>query len=372
MFRVPLTPGISTHSPMLQRTFRLSADSGASQTAPSAAVYRQSQLTKPPGSLGRLESVALDLARIQNVERPTARPAAALVFASDHPVVKHGVAAYPSSVTAGMLHNFAAGGAAASVACEWVHGIPLEVHDVGVNGAEPVLGRTGGVPVIRHELAHGEAGDLRVEDAMSPSLFQAALDAGASAVRGLDPVPRVVVLGEMGIGNTTPASAVAAALLGLPASQLAGPGTGLDESGIARKAQVVADAVARLDGDGPMEVLRRVGGRELAAIVGAAQAAKQLGAAILVDGFIVTAALLAAVRDDPSLRESLIFAHRSGEPGHALLLDALDADPLLDLGLRLGEASGALAAYGLVELAARWHSDMATFAEAGLEGGGAS
>ena len=206
---------------------------------------------------------------------------------------------------------------------------------------------------------------------MDEALFSASIEAGRQAVLALEPAPKVLLLGEMGIGNTTPASAVAAALLGRPASELAGPGTGLDSEGVRRKVAVIEDALARIhkgDHVTPMEVLRRVGGREISALAGAALAAREIGAAVLVDGFIVTAAILAAVLHEPKLRSHLLFAHRSGEPGHARLLKALEAEPLLDLGLRLGEASGSLAAYGLVELACQLHAGMATFAEAALEG----
>ena len=339
-------------------------------TGSERAAARQLQLTKPPGSLGALERIALQLAAIQDVERPVATPAAAILFAADHPVVVHGVAAFPPSVTAGMVLNFAAGGAAASVAAGSMHGIPLEVHDVGVDTPYQ-LPEGGAAKVKRHESAAWPAGDLRVEDAMGKELFTASVEAGRSAVLGLEPCPRVVILGEMGIGNTTPASAVAAALLGRPAADLVGPGTGLDEAGVRHKARVVDEALARLGTAAdlqPLDVLRRVGGRELAALAGAALAAEECGAAVLVDGFIVTSAVLAAVRHRPALRANLLFAHRSGEPGHALLLEALEAAPLLNLGLRLGEGSGALAAFGLVELACKLHGEMATFAEAGLEG----
>ncbi len=335
-----------------------------------AAAARQAQLTKPPGSLGKLEEIALTLAAIQDAEKPTARPAATLIFAADHPVVKHGTAAYPASVTAGMIANFAAGGAAASVSAVQVHGMALEVHDVGVDTSYELPASSVAV-VRRHASADHAAGDLRTEDAMDEALFNASVEAGRQAVFALDPAPKVLLLGEMGIGNTTPASAVAAALLGRPASDLAGPGTGLDSEGVQRKAVVIADALARIgtnDPVKPMDVLRRVGGREMSALVGAALAAREIGAAVLVDGFIVTAAIYAAVLHEPELRSHLIFAHRSGEPGHAKLLDALEAEPLLDLGLRLGEASGSLAAYGLVELACELHAGMATFAEAALEG----
>ena len=338
-----------------------------------AATARQAQLIKPSGSLGALEKVILDLALIQNAERPLARPAAAIVFAADHPVVKHAVETCPGPGTSGMIVNAVRGGAAASVATDWIHGIPLEVHDVGVDTAYEIPTNGSSAQLFRHRFDGLIAGDLRAEDAMSAELFTAAVTAGRTAVLTLEPQPKVLILGEMGIGNTVPASAVSAALLKRPVEEfLAAPGQGGDGASSRREREVVADALARLAStDGPLEVLRRVGGRELAAIVGAVQGAREIGAAVLVDGFTVATAVYAAVLDDPALRQYLIFGHRSGEPGHALLLEAMDARPLLDLGLRLGEGSGALAAFGLVEYAARLHSDMAPFAEAVFDGSSA-
>lgn len=341
-----------------------------------AAAARQSQLTKPVGSLGALEHLVLDLARIQNAERPLARPAAAVIFAADHPVVQHSAAAYPSSATAGMVVNLSRGGSAAAVAADWVLGICLQVHDVGVDMPYDIPLNGSSAEVIKHRFSGLAAGDIRVQDAMSPELFEASVAAGRSAVLGLEPRPKVLMVGEVGFGNVTPATAVTAALLNRPVAELvgstagptAGPTDGVDEADRSRTLEVVSDALSRLDStDQSLEVLRRLGGRELASIVGAVQAAKEIGAAVLVDGFVVTAAIYAAVLDDPSLRENLIFGHRSGEPGHSMLLDAMRAKPLLDLGFRLGEASGALAAFGLVEYAARLHSDMATFADAELD-----
>jgi nicotinate-nucleotide--dimethylbenzimidazole phosphoribosyltransferase len=242
--------------------------------------------------------------------------------------------------------------------------IPLQVVNVGV--AMPEL-----PGVVRAPSAEMSAGDLRTEDAMPAETFDAALAAGRDAVRALSPAPRVLLLGEMGIGNTTAASAVVAALLGLDAERAVGGGTGVDAEGRARKVAVVRDAVARVAADeAPLEVLRQVGGRELAALAGAALEAASQGIAILVDGFIVSAALLAAVRSDASVRPYLIPAHRSREPGHHAVLEALiDPDvahPLLDLDLALGEASGALLAFPLLELALATHSQMATFEAAGV------
>ena len=220
-----------------------------------AAAARQFQLTKPLGSLGALEQVVLDLASIQNAERPMARPAAAVIFAADHPVVRHGVAIYPASVTAGMVVNFARGGAAAAVAADWVHGLPLQVHDVGVDTAYDIPPNGSSAEVFRHRFNGLAAGDLRVEDAMSPELFEAAVEAGRLAVVNLEPRPKVLILGEMGIGNAMPASAVSAALLGRPAEEFVGLGAGVDGEGLRRRQQVIDDALARLGStEDPLEL----------------------------------------------------------------------------------------------------------------------
>lgn len=339
-----------------------------------AAIARQAQLTKTVGSLGVLEQVVLDLARIQDAERPVARPAAAVIFAADHPVVRHDAAPRPSSATAGRVANLARGGAAAAVAADWVHGIPLQVHDVGVDVSYDIPANGFSAEVVRHRFNGLQAGDIRIEDAMSPELFELALAAGRAAVLALEPHPKVLILGDAGGGDGAPVRAVAAALLRRPAAEVVGPSPmGGDADGMEQRAEVVSDALSRLTGtDSALEVIRRVGGRELASIVGAIQAAKEMGAAVLVDGLTVTAAIYAAVLDDPSLRQNLIFAHCSGEPAHLMLLDAMSATPLLDLGLRLGEGSGALAAFGLVEYAARLHSDIATIADGEVDEAGRS
>lgn len=327
-----------------------------------AARTRQGTLTKPAGALGRLEQLAIQLAGIQRTAIPSARPAACLLFAAEHPVTRHGVSAYPSEVTAAMVANFVGGGAAASVLSRR-QGIPLQVVNVGV-AMPPLAG------VVRAPSADLPAGDLRTEDAMPVATFEAALAAGRAAVAGLAEAPRVLLLGEMGIGNTTAASAVAAALLGMAPEDAVGAGTGVDAAGRARKLAVVHDALARLpEGLPPLEVLRRVGGRELAAIAGATLEAAERGIAILVDGFIVSAAVLAAARHEPGIVPYLVPAHRSREVGHQRVLEALVGDAslaLLDLDLALGEASGALLAFPLVELALFTHAEMATFDGAGV------
>jgi nicotinate-nucleotide--dimethylbenzimidazole phosphoribosyltransferase len=326
------------------------------------ALERQASLTKPPGSLGRLETLAVQLSEAQGTVRPSARPASAILFAADHPVVNLGVSAYPQAVTRAMVLNFVAGGAAASVAARRL-GIDLHVVDVGVAGAEPVAG------AFRADVANRLEGDLVTSDAMSPEVFAEALEAGAAAVGRLAPDVRVVILGEMGIGNSTLASAVAAATTGAAVDDVVGRGTGVDEEGLVRKRSVVSQALARVGPVSPREALRRLGGRELASIFGAAMAAIERGKVVLVDGAIVTSALLALVSERPEARAQLVFAHRSADRSHATMLRWLDVAPLLDLGLRLGEASGALVAFPLLELACALQSEMATFGEAAVPEG---
>lgn len=335
--------------------------------AESARAHQQS-LTKPPGSLGFLEEVPVQLAGLQHTALPSSRPASAILFASDHPVARHGVSAYPAEVTAAMLRNYVAGGAAASVLAKAL-AVPLTVVDVGVRGAGE-LASTDWVRFVRAGVADDDAGDLRVEDAMTETTFARAVRAGADAVDALPEDVVVLVLGEMGIGNTTAASAVAASLLearGDEADMLVGAGTGVAGAALSRKRAVVRDALARVgEVRSPEEAIRRLGGRDIAALFGAAARASELGMAVLIDGFIVSAAALALVLAGPATRGSLLFAHRSAEQGHRRVLEALEARPLLDLGLRLGEASGAFLALPLLDLACALHARMATFASAGV------
>jgi nicotinate-nucleotide--dimethylbenzimidazole phosphoribosyltransferase len=338
--------------------------------AASAALAREHQqrLTKPRGSLGFLEEIAVQLAGIQGTVMPSSRPAAAILFASDHPVVAHGVSAYPAEVTAAMLRNFVGAGAAASVLAKAL-GVPLTVVDVGVAGIG-ALASSEAARIVRAPVADDEAGDLRVEDAMSEATFRRAVEAGRAAVDAIPTGVVVLALGEMGIGNTTAASAVAATILearGADADALVGSGTGVTGLALERKRAVVRDAIARVGRvHSPEEAIRRLGGRDMAALFGAAARASERGIAVLVDGFIVSSAILALVRTSPAVRRSLFFAHRSAEPGHRRVLEALEATPLLDLGLRLGEGSGALLALPLLDHACALHAGMATFASAGV------
>jgi nicotinate-nucleotide--dimethylbenzimidazole phosphoribosyltransferase len=333
------------------------------------AAARQELLTKPPRSLGALEDLAIQLAGWQGSSRPRARPATAILFASDHPVVRNGVSAYPSEVTAAMVDNFLAGGAAASVACRSL-GVSLRVVDVGVarpRAPEPLRAR-GDISFRRDRVAEMRVGDLRVEDAMAEDTYLAALEAGASEVETLPGDVAVLVLGEMGIGNTTVASAMAAAQLGLSGKEVVGPGTGITGAALERKAHVVQDAIDRVGAASPHRIVQALGGREVAAMIGAAASALQKRIVVLADGFTVGAAMLALLRLHPEARPGIVFAHRSAEPAHRRILEAVEARPLLDLGLRLGEGSGALAALPLLDLACALHSGMATFEEAQVPG----
>lgn len=329
-----------------------------------AARLRQSQLTKPPGSLGRLEEVAIRLAGMRGHAPAPLDPVRIVVFAADHGVAAERVSAFPQAVTVEMVRNFARGGAAISVLAR-ATGATLEVVNVGTV-ADP-----GELPgVVDRRIAPGTA-NFAEAPAMSKEQLGRALAAGAEAVdRAQRDGARLLIGGEMGIANTTSAAAIACALLGLPATDVVGPGTGVDRNGVVHKASVVDAAIERhrVRMDSALAVLRCVGGFEIAALAGAYQRCAQLGIPALVDGFIASSAVLAAARWCPGITDWCIFAHSSAEPGHARILSALGAVPLLDLGMRLGEGSGAAAALPLVRLAAQLHFDMATFAEAGVSG----
>ncbi|HET6630678.1 MAG TPA: nicotinate-nucleotide--dimethylbenzimidazole phosphoribosyltransferase [Woeseiaceae bacterium] len=334
--------------------------------AAARARWRQSQLTKPRGSLGRFEDLAVILAGLQGVERPRVENVRVAIFAADHGIAAHGVSAYPQCVTRQMVGNFAAGGAAVNVLAAGT-GATLEVIDVGtLNAGEPPPG------VIVNRCGPGTA-DFRTCAAMTERQLESALNAGRAAVgRARAAGSELFIGGDMGIGNTTSAAALACALLGAPAEALAGPGSGLSTAGVRRKAAVIARAltVHRDHLDDPLEALRRLGGFEIAALAGAFSACAQQRVPVLVDGFITGVAALIAVRLCPGSGKWMLHAHRSAEPGHRRVLDALGARPLLDLGFRLGEGSGALAALPLLRLACSLHAEMATFAQAGVAAAG--
>lgn len=325
-----------------------------------AAKARQAMLTKPPGSLGQLEILGATLAAMQRSQQPDLTRVAILIFAADHGVAEAGVSAYPQAVTAAMVRNFAQGGAAISVLAASL-GASLQVFNLGTREPLEPLPR-----VWDRRLGPGTANFLHTP-AMTSKQCARALRAGCEAVDGaIAEGAQLVIGGEMGIGNTTAAAALGCALLQCPAVELVGPGTGLDVTGVAHKIAVVEAALARHQPEEPLHVLRCLGGFEIAALVGAYLRCGQRGVPVLVDGFITAAAALVAVTLCPPLKAWLFHAHRSQEPGHRRLLQALQGEPLLDLQLRLGEGSGAALALPLLRAAAAVHARMRTFTEAGI------
>lgn len=338
-----------------------------SEAHAAAAEARQNALTKPKGALGALERLAIRLAALQRTDRPRADNVRIVLFAGDHGITAQGVSAYPSAVTVQMLGNFARGGAAISVLAHEL-GAPLEVIDVGTLAANEIAG------VMIDKPCRGTR-DFSREPAMTIDEAQHALMTGRrAALRAAEHRADLLILGEMGIGNTTSATAIAAALLARPPADLAGAGTGLDAEGVRHKTAVISEALklhglTQPDTD-PLKVLTRVGGLEIAALSGAIIGAAQSGIPVLVDGFIVTVAALLAIRLNASCHGWLIYSHRSSEQGHRLVLDALGAEPILDLKLRLGEGSGAALALPIVRLTCALHAQMATFAEANVSDAG--
>ena len=326
-----------------------------------AAVARQAQLTKPTGALGRLEQLAIELAGLQATERPRATRVPIIIFAGDHGIVAQGVSAYPQAVTIAMMANFASGGAAISVLAREL-GSTLEVVDAGTL-AEAAM------PDIVTDKPRLGTRDFSAEAALTPAELAFAFEAGQRAVaRAKAHQPDLLIFGEMGIGNTTTSGAIAAGLLGIGAEEIAGSGTGVDAAGRAHKARVIDAAIARhgVAGAAPEKILCAVGGLEIAAISGAIVAAAQARIPVLIDGFIVSVAALAAVRLNPSCQPFLLPSHQSAEQGHRLVLRALNVQPLISLDLRLGEGSGAAIALPLVRSACSLHNDMATFAQANV------
>lgn len=311
--------------------------------ATEAARARQMQLTKPPGSLGVLEDIAIFMAGWQGKERPEINRAQALVFAGNHGVCAQGVNPFPQEVTAQMVTNFEAGGAAINQLCR-------------ANGAD--------LSVIALDLDH-PTGDFTAGAAMSESECLEALNRGAAAV---DTNADILLLGEMGIGNSTVAAALACAIYGGDASEWVGPGTGSDDEGVALKSRVVASGVARHGTGSPMSILAALGGREQAAICGAILAARMARIPVLLDGYICTAAASPLHGTNPSLLDHCLIGHLSAEPGHIRLLNAMGKTAVVNFSMRLGEGTGAALSLGILKSALACHNGMATFAEAGVSG----
>ncbi len=330
-----------------------------------AAQTRQMQLTKPPGSLGDLEGIAIRLAGMQSTQQPALDQVRIAVFAADHGIAAEGVSAFPQAVTGQMILNFARGGAAISVLARNL-GASLEVVDVGSIGNNEAM--TG---VVVQKAAKGAA-NFRRQPAMTEVQLVAAMQAGRDAVeRARQDGAQLFIGGEMGIANTSAATALACALLGRSAGEIAGPGTGLDAAGVARKAQIIDESLAlhRAAMTSPLEALRHVGGFEIAALAAAYIACAQAGLPVLVDGFIASSAALVAMKIRPDAANWWFYGHASAEPGYVHLMRALDAKPLVNLGMRLGEGSGAAVALPILRLAAALHGQMATFGDAGVSEG---
>ncbi len=323
--------------------------------------------TKPLGSLGRLELLALRLGQILGTDAPQLHAPQMLVCAGDHGLAARGVSAYPSDVTWQMVENFLAGGAAVSVLARQ-HGLALTVVDCGV--AKDIAAREGapGQPqLVLRKIAAGTQ-DASQGPAMSVAQCEAALQNGMDIVHSLP--GNALLLGEMGIGNTSVASLLLARLAGLPIADCTGAGTGLDAAGIARKCAVLQQALqANAGATEPLAALAALGGFEVATLVGAVLQAASENRVVVVDGFITSAAVLVASRLQPRVLQRCVFAHRSGERAHGLMLDQMQAEPLLDLGLRLGEGSGAALAWPLLQSACAVLREMASFESAGVAQG---
>ncbi|MDQ1849086.1 nicotinate-nucleotide--dimethylbenzimidazole phosphoribosyltransferase [Gemmobacter fulvus] len=312
--------------------------------AEAGARARNGQLTKPPGALGRLEDLAIWYAGWRGVARPSLVRPQVIVFAGNHGVTARGVSAFPAEVTVQMVANFRAGGAAVNQLAK-AFGASMSVHEL--------------------ELERPTA-DFTTAPAMSEAELLAALAVGWQAV---DAEADLLVVGEMGIGNTTPAAAMACALFGGTAGEWTGRGTGVDDAGLALKTQVVAEGLARHPSRDPLEVLRCLGGREIAAMAGAIARAHAERIPVILDGFICTAAAAVLALSASGALDHCVAGHASAEGAHRALLSKLGKAPLLDLGLRLGEGSGAALAIGVLKGAIACHSGMATFAEAGVSDG---
>jgi len=332
------------------------------ESAMLAARARQDTLTKPRGSLGRLEELSIQLAGMQANPLPTVERKAVIVMAADHGVASEGVSAYPAEVTAQMVLNFLRGGAAINVLARQA-GARVTIVDIGVaTEIEPEPG------LVQCKVMRGTR-SLAQGPAMTRQEAEQALQVGVDvlnkeAAQGLD----LLATGDMGIGNTTPSSAIAALMTGLPVAQVVGRGTGIDDEGLKNKIKVIERALAvnRPNAGDALDVLHKVGGLEIAGLAGVMIAAAGKRIPIVVDGFISTAAAMIAVELAPRVREYLISAHQSVEKGHRAMLRHLGLTPLLDLNMRLGEGTGAALAFHLVEASTRILREMATFDEAGV------
>jgi nicotinate-nucleotide--dimethylbenzimidazole phosphoribosyltransferase len=330
-----------------------------------AARARQQQLTKPPGSLGRLEDLACWFAARLKNPVPAPPRCEIFVFAADHGVAARGVSAFPQSVTGQMVANFARGGAAINVLASLVD-CRIEVVDVGVASDEPPPAG------VRNERVRAGTRDLASTSAMTADELRAALSVGERCAReAVDRGAQLLIAGEMGIANSTAAACLICAFTGATPESVVGRGTGVDDAGLVRKREVVRTALARVAQQGSQEASRtlaELGGLEIAAIAGFYIESARRGVPVMLDGYISTAAALAAAAIEPGVADWMLASHRSAEVGHRLALERLKLEPLLDLGLRLGEGTGAALTLPIVRAALALHAKMATFGEAGVSG----
>ena len=323
------------------------------------------QKTKPLGALGRLETLAVQLGLIQGTTTPYIEQPQIRVFAADHGLTKHGISAYPSAVTAQMVYNFLQGGAAINVLARQHH-MELKVVDAGVNADFANSPFKDHAQLLDYKVRHGSR-DALSEPAMTAEECLAALENGMDVVKNM--AGNLLIVGEMGIGNTSAASLLLAKLGDIPLDECIGRGTGLDDAGLKHKASILTQVLARhSEAQTPFDILAALGGLEIAMMAGALMQAASERRILLIDGFIASSALLAAERLAPGVAQYAVFAHHSVEPGHTHLLKLLNAEPLLNMGMRLGEGSGAALAYPLLQSACAIINEMASFNDAGISG----
>lgn len=323
------------------------------------------QKTKPLGALGRLETLAVQLGLIQGTTTPQITQPQIRVFAADHGLTKHGTSAYPSAVTAQMVYNFLQGGAAINVLARQ-HDIELKVVDAGVDADFANSPFKDHAQLLDYKVRH-RSRDALSEPAMTAEECLAALENGMDVVKSM--AGNLLIVGEMGIGNTSAASLLLARLGDIPLDECIGRGTGLDDAGLKHKASILTQVLARhSEAQTPFDILAALGGLEIAMMAGALMQAASERRILLIDGFIASSALLAAERLAPGVAQYAVFAHHSVEPGHTHLLKLLNAEPLLDMGMRLGEGSGAALAYPLLQSACAIINEMASFNDAGISG----
>ena len=331
-------------------------------SAKEQGVERQGQLTKPPGSLGSLEAMAVRLCAMQGVDKPNVDNAQVVVFAGDHGIAAEGVSAFPQVVTGEMVKNFSRGGAAICALARQ-NNAQFEVVNLGT-----VVDLSAMENIVDNTIMPGTS-NFAKQAAMTQAQLSQAMAAGKAAVdRAAANKVMIFIGGDMGIANTSSATALAAWATGQSVASLVGPGTGLDAQGVSHKGQVIEAALAKHAAamTDPVEALRHVGGLEIAALTGAYIRAAQVGMTILVDGFITTSAAILATKIQPKITDWMFFAHASAEPGHQTMMASLGADTILDLGMRLGEGSGAGVALSILKSACVTHNEMATFAEAAV------